>query len=262
MPYKLIYIIVFVLYPLFISGQSLILNKINDLIIKPGFSKVEQIIPLPNKKIALSFVTSNITVGGEFQHLAVLSKDTVDYLLETYYHTYEFWLTQLSDDEQKLYALNYDVISFDKQACLYTYNLTNRYLDSLNIPMDLGYKNVMIDQNEVVFFGRNQNNDSLLLEQTFNINKKVLTTVWIFDTIPKALKIGYKINNQSYYALSTPTYGNSNPPISTNYLIFSSNEGYQEIDFNSSNEEHRTLRPFPFSDYNPIFPVNDSNITA
>ncbi len=258
MPYKLVYIIVFVLCPLFISGQSLILNKINELKIKPGFSKVEQIIPLPNKQIAVSFVTSNFTGGGEFQHLIVLNKDTVEYLIETYYHTYEFWLAQFGDDQQSLFALNYDIISRDKQACIYTYNLTNKYLDSLNIPIEISYNNVMINQNEVVLFGRLQNNDSLLLEQAFNISKNELNQVWRAETIPKVLNWGYKQDNQSYYALSTPTYGNSNPPTSTNYLIYSSAEGYQQIEFNSSNEEHRTLNTVAFPDYNPIFPVNDS----
>lgn len=253
---KLIHIIVVVLYPLLISSQSLILDKINDLEIKPGFSAVEQIVPLPNKQIAVSYVTSYFDFDGEFQNLSMLGKDTVKHLLETYYHNYEFWLTQLSDNQRTLLSLNYDIISNDKQACLYTYNLSNGNLDSLNIPVGFNYKNVMIDQNEIVFFGKSEDNDSLLLQQTFDINNKILKSIWILDTIPKSLWWGYKQNNQSYFALSTPTYGSSNPPISTNYLIYSSNEDYKQIEFNSSNEEHSTLRPVTY--VNPIFPVNDS----
>lgn len=248
----------FIFCNVFVFSQSLILDKINDIKVKIASSEIKQIIPLPDKQIAVSLTTSDSPFVSEFEKLSILSKDTSIQVFQHYYRPYEVRLIHLSADLQTLYTLKYNRIDDRKDFYLHTYELNSDYSDSLNIRVKFSYKNTIIHQNELIFFGRSEDNDSLLLKQVYNMNKEELTEVWIMDTVPKSLWWGINNNDQFFYALSTPTRGSNNPEISTNYLIYNSAAGYNQLVFNSSNEEHSTLSPVTFIDYNPIFPVNDS----
>jgi len=262
MHYKKLFfgILPLVLFNLSSFSQSLILDKINNIELKAGSSEIKQIIPLPDKQIAVSLTTSDYTLGGEFEQLSFLSKDTSIQIFHHYKRPYEIGFIQLSTDEQLLYVFKRNRPEERKDVWLYRYNLGNLHMDSLDIPMEYWYKHVALHQNDLSFFGVYNENDSLLLEQTYSISDESISEIWLTDTIKKSFDAGNKYKDYAAYSFSTPTYGSNNPKVSTNYLIVKNSEGYQQIEFNSSNKEQNDVAAVPlFNDFfNPVFPVNDS----
>jgi len=241
-----------------IYAQSLMLEKIINIETSEIYTKIKQVSPLPDNLTAIWLNTSNSNLFYEFENLSIVKDDSVIQIFQHYYYPYEVKFIKLSNDKKYLLALKLN-IEDSRDVWLHRYNLKTKEKDSLNVPVKRSYKDIVLTENELSFFrGPQYSNDSMLLEQVFDIDTRKKREIWQVDAVKKSFNRGNRTKETSYYTLSSEAIGAYTPERTPSYLLIKTSSNFKQIEFYSSNEAHNYFTPYAYIDYNPIFPINDS----
>lgn len=257
----IIIILLLTLFHFYGITQPLVLDKVNDIETTGLYVNIKQIEPLPNNDIAVSLISSNYLFGGELENLSIANKDTVIRVFEFYQRPYEISFIQFDKNSKFLYAVKRNISDDIREVWLHSLHIGRKTHDSLNVSVKYPYREIILSDNYLSFFGSGKSaerEDSLLLEQVFDISLLKISEIWQADTIKKGVDRGNRFNDVSYYTLSIPTYGAYVPNREPAYVVNRTSSNFKEIEFYSSNEEHNVFYPFGYSDFNPIFSINDS----
>jgi|GEM_PF-5892295 len=164
-----------------IYAQSLMLEKIINIETSEIYTKIKQVSPLPDNLTAIWLNTSNSNLFYEFENLSIVKDDSVIQIFQHYYYPYEVKFIKLSNDKKYLLALKLN-IEDSRDVWLHRYNLKTKEKDSLNVPVKRSYKDIVLTENELSFFrGPQYSNDSMLLEQVFDIDTRKKREIWQVD---------------------------------------------------------------------------------
>jgi len=236
-------------------AQMLVLDKVNDIEIRSGSGVVRQIIPLSEPgTIAVAIETSDYLLGGYYDDVSVLTKDSVHKVFQTYPDPYKMAGIYMRNEELVVLKQNED---FYREVLLLKYDKTDyNLIDSIVAAPDYQYKVVQIKNDALVFFGRSNVEDSLLLHQTINLKDNELNFVWTNLLKDKNISLwsGYLFDDIFLHALA-----NNNIEDADNYLVVKTKDALPEvIKFNSSNPMQNEVYPDIQRAYKPIELINDS----